>query len=58
MPANDLQPIFDFSYKVCHCCSTVKLLGSTFNQKGKRMKGSLDPVSGIGNGVFILDILL
>jgi hypothetical protein len=28
--------LLDFSCKVCHCFSTLQLLGSTFNQKGEQ----------------------
>jgi hypothetical protein len=33
-------------------------LASTFNQKGSQMDGFQNPVSSIGDGVFILDILM
>jgi len=48
----------DFSYKVCDCRRNKKIILSTFNQKGEHVDGSQDPVSGIGDGVFILDILM
>ena len=35
-----IRHLLDFSYKVCHCCSTLQILGSTFNQKGEHMNGS------------------
>ena len=51
-------PALDFSSKVCHCEQNFQLLGSTFNLKGEQMDRSQDPVSGIGDGVFILGILI
>ena len=38
-------------------CATDKVrIGSTFNQKVQYMDGLQNPVSGIGDGVFILTI--
>ena len=35
-----IRHMFDFSGKLCHCYDTLKLLGSTFNQKGEHIDGS------------------
>ena len=32
-----IRHMIDFSAKLCHCYNTLNLLGSTFNNKGKRM---------------------
>jgi len=53
-----IRHLFDFSYKLCHCYRNSQLLGSTLNQKGEQMYRSYGPVSGSGNGVFFLDILM
>ena len=30
-----IRHLLDFSYKVCNCCRTLQLFGSTFKQKGR-----------------------